>query len=188
MVYKSHDVLPKSVTINLDCPSEFGDLSYSVEVPVLFFSGDKGGGDLTMKNEPGTVTKKISHPIPDWETEIQADWTFEITPLDEFDFDVDVDPAIVEIIQGGTATAHINTKLTKGTAKNVKLTVTSWPTLNAFITNPTVTPTETTTLNVETTCNTVPDTYLYTVQGSTTDTFKTSTDSVSVVVKKNPTC
>ena len=105
----------------------------------------------------------------------------------DFDFDVDVDPAIETIEQGSKASPTVVVKKIRGQG-NVDLTVTKWDGINAYLTNPSVTPTETTTLNIETTCDTKVGNYLFTVQGETKDSFKTSVDSVSIQVTKNPSC
>ena len=187
MIYKSHDVSPSSSSITLNCPSDFGDLEYEVKLPIIFFIVGGEGGELILKHEPNAIlSKKISHPIPDWDTSLEADWQFKIV-FDEFDFDVDVDPAIETIEQGSKASPTVVVKKIRGQG-NVDLTVTKWDGINAYLTNPSVTPTETTTLNIETTCDTKVGNYLFTVQGETKDSFKTSVDSVSIQVTKNPSC
>jgi len=190
MAYISHDTKPATTTLILKCPYEYGgDLEYELAIPIMTFVGEGLEGDTILEHKDGAVIKKkITHPIPDWDANVQVDWTFKISFVSGFDFDVDVDPPVIDITQGGAATPMITVRLVKGTAKDVDLTVTRWPNINAFIVNPTVTPTETTTLTIETTCDTPPDNYLFTVQGETSGTFRTSVDSVSVQVNKNPAC
>jgi len=183
------DLKPEKETLDLDCPYEFGDLEYELELPILFFINSGGKKDLIIQHSDGAlVNKKITHPVKDWDTSIEADWEFKLSLFSEFDFDVDVDPVSVSVVQGGTATPLVTVRLVRGTAENVALTVTKWQNINAYITNPTVTPTETTTLTIETSCDTPPDNYLFTVRGETSGTFRTSVDSVNVQVNKSPSC
>ena len=190
MAYLSHDTKPAKTTLTLECPYEYGgDLEYELEIPIMTFVGEGLEGDVILEHKDGAVIKKkINHPIPDWDANVEVDWTYKISFVSTFDFDVDVDPPVINIDQGAAATPLVTVRLLKGTAKDVGLTVTRWPNINAFIVNPTVTPTETTTLTIETTCDTPPDNYLFTVRGETTGTFRTSVDSVNVIVNKNPTC
>ncbi|MEE9525847.1 MAG: hypothetical protein V3V78_04550 [Candidatus Woesearchaeota archaeon] len=187
--YKSSNIKPSSTTVVLDCPSaEYGDISYDLALPISSFIGT--GEELVIKHEDQAVSsKKILHPIEGWDISIESQWTFKtLLVYEEFDFDVDVDPAIVSVVQGETATPLVTVRKVRGQAKDVSLTVTSWPNIKAFLVNKVVTPTETTTLTIETSCDTAPDNYLFTVQGETAGTFKTSVDSVSVQVTKNPQC
>jgi hypothetical protein len=189
-VLKSHDITPSKDKMILNCPSEYaGDLTYDLNVPVLFFVHDGNEGKFVLKlKDPGTITMKIKHPVPDWEMDLEADWEFKISPKSGFDFDVDIKENFVNVTQGGTATPLVTVKKTRGTAKDVKLTVTQWPVLKAFITNTVVTPTESTTLTIETSCDTPADNYLFTVRGETAGTFQTSQDAVTLTVVKNPSC
>lgn len=187
--YKSSNIKPANSAVTLDCPSEdYGDISYELELPVQSFIGT--GEEFVLKHEDQSLKEvAVMHPIAGWDLSIESKWQFKTElQFSEFDFDVDVDPAIVSIIQGATATPLVTVKLVKGKAQDVVLTVTNWPKLKAFIVNPTTTPTETTTLTIETTCDTPVDNYLYTVQGETAGTFKTSVDSVSIQVAKNNSC
>ncbi len=189
IAFLSHDIKPKSITIVLDCPNDFGqDLTYELETPVLFFGGSENEGKVTLKLDESEISKKITHKVPDWDVDIEADWNFKLDASEEFDFDVDVDPPAVSVAQGDVAKVQVNVRLLKGTAKLVDLTVTDWPGLVTNIANSFVTPSEVTTLTVETDCNTVPDTYLFTVRGEAKDTFKTSVDSVNIEVTKNSSC
>ncbi len=112
----------------------------------------------------------------------------ELTPLEDFDFDVDVDPAIVTITQGETGKAMVTVKLVRGDPKAVKLTATKWDIadISVWFDNPVVTPTGTTLLHIKTTCNTPPDDYLHTVQGAAG--ARASVDSVNLRVIANPSC
>lgn len=113
------------------------------------------------------------------------------SPQEEFDFDVDVDTHIVTIKQGEIAVINVTVKIVKGTAQPVVITMTDWGyefDITALLAKSTVTPTETTKLYVETTCDTPADEYLFTVLGETTGTFKTSMDSTSIIVEENQDC
>ena len=154
----------------------------------------EGVGDEEISLEDEEVTKKqLEHEVPDWDVKLKADWTIKnILKASDFDFDVDIEETIIEIEQGSTATPIVTVRNVKGKG-DVKLTVTEWPSIISFLTDTPVTPTETTTLNLRTSCNTKPDTYLFSVTAETTKdskviTFKSSQDSVSLVVKKNNAC
>jgi len=110
IAFLSHDTKPISTVVILDCPSEFsGDLTYELTLPVLFFVGDGAEKDLFIEHKDGAIKDiTITHPVPDWDVEIQAKWIFKtLVKYDEFDFDIDVDPAIVEVAQGGQVGASV---------------------------------------------------------------------------------
>ena len=144
----------------------------------------------------GTWSGTISDPLGDrtftdnWQgTRVSGGG--QLSPYEVFDFDVDVDPHIVNIEQGEIATINVTVKLVKGTTQSVVLTITEWGSefgITALLAKSTVTPTETTKLYIETTCDTPADEYLFTVQGETTGTFKTSVDSVNLIVETNQNC
>lgn len=114
-----------------------------------------------------------------------------LTPLDDFDFDVDVEPHIVTIKQGEIATINVTVKLVKGTSQPVLLTTTDWGSdfgITALLAISTVTPPATTKLYIETTCDTPADEYLFTVRGETSGTFKTSMDSTNIIIEEDLDC
>ncbi len=141
----------------------------------------------------GTMSGTISDPLGtrDFTSTWTARQTFvKLTPKD-FDFDVDVDPPLLNIMQGETATIAVTVKLVRGESQPVKLTATEWERTvdisSRFAQNP-VWPTGSTTFYVATNCNTPPDSYLFTVRGETEGTFRTSVDAVNVKVIPNPDC
>jgi hypothetical protein len=193
-VFKKAETTPKQDSLTIECPSEdLGDLTYDLSIPILFFVG-QGVEDEEVSLEDEEVTRKqLDHEVPDWDTVLKADWTIKnVLKASDFDFDVDVEPAIVEVEQGSTTTPLVTVKRVKGRG-DVQLTTTEWPNIVAFLTNTPVTPTETTTLNLRTSCKTKPDSYLFSVTGETTasskvKTFRSSQDSINLIVKKNPSC
>jgi len=109
----------------------------------------------------------------------------------DFDFDVDVSPHLVTTLQDTSTTITVTVKLLRGESQPVTLTTTDWqsiPGISVRLATNVVRPTGTTTLTIETTCDTPPDQYLFTVQGGTEGTFHTSQDAVTLKVEENPNC
>lgn len=110
---------------------------------------------------------------------------------EDFEFDVDVNPHIATIKQGEIAVVNITVRLVRGTPQPVALTTTEWESaleIYPIFAKTTVTPTETTMLYIETTCDTPPDEYLFTVRGEEEGSFHTSVDSVNIKVVENSDC
>ena len=185
--FKSININPSNVVLKLVCPSQYsGILQYDLTVPFLLFGEAEGGVELPLKPDV-EVTRQITHPVPDWGIQVVAPWKFLIR-FPEFDFDIDVDPPVVTIIQGETATAYVTPRALKGSG-TLDLTVTQFAKLRAYFgTNPVNAPGPSSGFVVETFCDSPPGEYLYTVQGETKGTFKTSVDSVKVIVKENKHC
>jgi len=143
--------------------------------------------DLT-KTDPTKI--KLKHIIPDWDTEIEADWTMGILRTDEFDFDLYIEKQFVEVTQGETVIVQVNVRSLGVTAQPVKITNTQWYSLGitSQVTPESVTPPNAAQLQLITTCDTPVDDYLYTVTGETTGTFRTHVDSFTLKVLKNPSC
>lgn len=112
----------------------------------------------------------------------------ELTPLGDFDFDVDVDPPVVTIDQGGTAAVDVSVKLVRGEPQRVKLTITGWGTVDitSQFDNPTPSAGTGTKLYITASCDTPPDDYLHTVQGEVGT--RTSVDSVNLIVTEKSDC
>lgn len=111
----------------------------------------------------------------------------ELKPIEDFDFDVDVDPAIVTIEQGGTAEVDVTVKLVRGESQQVKLTITNWGAgITTQFANPTPSADTSTKLYITASCDTKADDYLHTVQGEVGT--RTSVDSVNVKVEEKSDC
>jgi len=115
----------------------------------------------------------------------------QFTPFEEFDFDVDVEPHIVNIKQGEIATINVTVNLIRGTSQSVLLTFTEWGSdfgINATLGKSIASPTYKTKLYIKTTCETPADQYLFTVRGETAGTYKTSVDSANIIVEEDKDC
>jgi len=111
-----------------------------------------------------------------------------LAPIKDFDFDVDVDPPIVTIKQGETAKATVAVREVRGNPGPITLTVTDWSSqnINAWFDKSPLSVGDTTTLHIQTSCDTPPDEYLFTAQGEAG--IKSSVDSVTVNVVDDPGC
>lgn len=101
----------------------------------------------------------------------------------EFDFDIDVDPAIATIKQGGTAKAYVKVTPVKGDRENVDLTITNWNSQGVTSSFETTSTKTGSWLYITASCKTPPDGYLHTVQGASG--IRTSVDSINVIVEEN---
>ena len=159
-------------------------------------NGDLNASFPNATSASGTMSGTISDPFDT--RSFNSTWTARrisgegvFTSGEDFDFDVDVSPHFVSIPQGETAEITVTVKLIRGEPQPVRLTTIDWSNIEGisvrFDAN-TVTPTGTTRLYVKTTCNTPAGNYLFTVQGQSGGTFRTSADAVTVEVQENPDC
>jgi hypothetical protein len=191
MKYEFYDIKPKTTTINMKCPSQYGgDLEYTLDFNLpMDFKGEASVEDLRNKK---TVTKKVLHPLEGWDTSISADWNFRLVPAADFDFKVDIADNFKNVSQDSTANMLVHVNLIKhlqeAQAGPVALQVTDWQSqgITTTLAPRSVTPTSTATLQVKTTCNTGPGDYLFTVRGDSAS--RSSQDAVTVKVVKNPKC
>jgi len=119
------------------------------------------------------------------------DDNFQRERMGTFDYKVNIVQNSITVLQGGDPVkATVDVSKIRGESKQVLLTVTSWRSqdISTRLSPTTVTPPATSSLRIETTCNTMPDQYLFTVRGETSGTFATSVDSVTLTVKKNKAC
>ena len=187
--YVFKEVNPFVTPVILKCPSASKeDLVYQLPIPLAFYNEE----NITLEQKEGNeVTQTINHSVPSWDIIIPVPWTFKIIQSPEFTFDVDINPNFVTIKKGETAQIPLTVKSLKGSPSEVKLTATAWDSslhIEGNFTEPVITPTQTTVLNVNTTCDTPLDNYLYTVRAETSDSFYTSIDSVSIVVQDSENC
>ncbi len=178
--------------------------SMTFDMSASYCSGDgsisgKGTGTLNSSfpkatSASGTIPGTISDPLG--ERSFNFTWTATrisggdvSTSPEEFDFDVDVSPHLVIIMQGSPASVDVTVKLIRGKPELVTLTTTEWDRtlgISARFDRNEVTPTETVVLRIETTFDTPPDQYLFTVRGESTGTFRSSVDAVTVKVMAYP--
>lgn len=180
--------------------------SMTFDMSASYCSGDgsisgKGTGTLNSSfpkatSASGTIPGTISDPLG--ERSFNITWTatrvsggdVSTSPEEsEFDFDVDVSPHLVIIMQGSSASVDVTVKLIRGKAQLVTLTSAEWDRtlgISARFDRNEVIPTETVVLRIETTSETPPDNYLFTVRGESTGTFRSSVDAVTAKVMAYP--
>jgi tetratricopeptide (TPR) repeat protein len=110
----------------------------------------------------------------------------------DFQFDIDV-PVFSTVTQGDSVTIPVKVTLVKGESVPVSLSTTTWQDnlgiYGQFVQN-TVTPTQSTSLVVQTRCSTPPDNYQFYVNGIATSgkVPASSADMVTVTVEAKPNC
>ncbi|MDM7999976.1 MAG: hypothetical protein QUS33_08250 [Dehalococcoidia bacterium] len=109
----------------------------------------------------------------------------DFVPLSEFDFSVRLPTHAVTVKAGQQVSVPVMVGGIKGKPRPIMLTVTDWQSagLNAEILHPVVLSGRVATLNVYVPLGTPPGSYRFTVRGETEETFKTSSDSVTVIVE-----
>ena len=109
---------------------------------------------------------------------------------ESFRFEVGVNPHHISVVQGEEALIDVIVKLIKGDPQGVELGSTQFPLANIFPTfvDVVVIPTDTTILDILTTCDTPTGTYPFTIHGNSEGTVFSSSDIVNLEVKPNPLC
>jgi hypothetical protein len=104
--------------------------------------------------------------------------------LTEFDFAVRLPTHTVTVKAGQPVTVPIMVETLKGTSRTITLTASDWQSmgLTAAIAPPTVESGTITQLQVTVPPGTPPGSYLFTVRGDAAGTFKTSNDTLTVIV------
>jgi len=167
-------------------PGLYGGRPQTTNTNIYTFFEESSGFEL----EPVSgASVEYSEPYYEGQTTYKVTITGGLS--ESFDFDVDVDPPIVTIKQGETAQATVTAKLLRGESQAIDLTVTDWSTagITSWFNDPELTPTTggvSTTLSIQTTCDTQVDDYLHTVQGAAG--ILSSVDSVNVKVIANDAC
>ena len=109
----------------------------------------------------------------------------DFVPQSDFDFSVRLSTHTMTLKAGQTVRIPIMVEAVKGEPRPILLTASDWRSagLSADIAPPTIPSGGTATLYVTVPAGTAPGSYLFTVRGSTEGTFKTSNDSITVIVE-----
>jgi hypothetical protein len=111
-------------------------------------------------------------------SKLKSSWT----PEWDFDFSVHLSTHVASTMPGQSVDITVLAELVGGDPQPVILTIANAGLIAQINPSPTVTPPETVTLHVTVPPNTPPGSYMLAVRGETEGTFKTSEDTVTIVV------